>query len=105
MSSSTQLKPWYLTDRCVPISVDVSFFGSRYVDSLSWNLNDVALAPSQYASQTCADLVSHFINDFCCCYIMLPLQFTYTFRSFHSSLILILESPERLPSSHGITSK
>ena len=40
----------------VPLKIDISYKGARYVDSFCWKLFDALLTPEEFANTTCADL-------------------------------------------------
>jgi hypothetical protein len=40
----------------VPIKIDITFSGARYVDSFCWKLYDSMMSPEEFAARTCADL-------------------------------------------------
>ena len=45
-----------LHDVLVPLKIDVTYKGARYVDTFCWNLYHPALLPEEFAMRTCHDL-------------------------------------------------
>ncbi len=55
---SAVLVPAVCTGRTVlvPIKIDVTYYGARYVDTLCWDIHERFLSVDEFSAQTCSDL-------------------------------------------------
>lgn len=55
-----ETQPWFLarSGYIVPINVDITYFGARYVDAFCWDTTSSYTSPDEFAAQTCYDKVS-----------------------------------------------
>ncbi len=56
LKASTIKIPVITRDTVLPIKIDITHKGARFVDSFSWKLNDTLIDPDQFAATTCSDL-------------------------------------------------
>jgi hypothetical protein len=56
-SNESYLIPNFLLNEVlVPLKIDVTYKGARYVDTFCWNLYDPCVQPEEFAMRTCLDL-------------------------------------------------
>ena len=48
---------WFYTASTVPITVNVSYFGAKYIDNFIWNLSTEYATVDEFSWQTCQDMV------------------------------------------------
>jgi len=57
MTETSQLPSFLFdADLLVPLKLDITVKGARYVDSFCWNVFNSLLTPEEFAARTCADL-------------------------------------------------